>query len=447
MNYQYYTCDLLRHECKRRGIINLSKKNKKDLIFTLKCDDTLKLKESLREPGCSWERVMELYPSIKDVLSTENLYMHLYEIEKIMKKKKRKEKRNIVYKYLQCDCDCDEEDVPKINKVSTFSLDTNKHYQEINIETLNLEKLIELAKEYTPEIKDKYAFDYEKLHAILPYLEELQSYIGWDSVKDHIVNIVIPVLVQLHDDKSMMHTVIQGSPGVGKTTLGSLLSKIYSKLGLIDDFNGNFKIFKRSDLIGEYLGQTAVKTQKAIDSCLGGVMFIDEAYSIGASGRDESSGSYARECIDTINQNLTEKAGQFICIIAGYEDLLQNNFFALNHGLERRFPIKFTIQKYNPNELTKIFFKKLKESKYDFTFSEKELESFISKNIDSFPYSAGDVETWIDFIKRKHAISLFGRGLEKRKKISMEDLQGGFSEYKKNKNNPKKDYTSLSMYA
>ena len=88
-----------------------------------------------------------------------------------------------------------------------------------------------------------------------------------------------------------------------------------------------FKIVKRSDLIGKYLGHTAAKTQKVIDSCKGGVLFIDEAYSLGnPEGRD----SFSKECIDTINQNLTENKANLLCIIAGYKDALDKCFFAYN---------------------------------------------------------------------------------------------------------------------
>ena len=78
--------------------------------------------------------------------------------------------------------------------------------------------------------------------------------------------------------------------------------------------NNIFKMVKRSDLIGQYLGQTSIKTQKVIDEVIGGVLFIDEAYSLGNS---EKRDSYSKECLDTINRNLTENGNKFICIIAG----------------------------------------------------------------------------------------------------------------------------------
>jgi hypothetical protein len=207
----------------------------------------------------------------------------------------------------------------------------------------------------------------------------------------------------------MLHTVIQGPPGVGKTMLGHIIGQIYWELDIIqtdipyksesnsvqekrktkyilesdddsyysdddDDYYPKsklnnfiksvvkkgpvskntrssinnppelkFKVAKRSDLIAKYLGQTAAKTQEVIDDAVGGVLFIDEAYSLGnADGGD----SYAKECIDTINQNLTEKKNQLLVIIAGYENALEECFFAYNEGLNRRFPFRYTIDAY-----------------------------------------------------------------------------------------------------
>ena len=120
----------------------------------------------------------------------------------------------------------------------------------------------------------------------------------------------------LHDGKlDMLHTIIQGPPGVGKTELGKILCDLYSSLGVLK--NKKYIIAKRSDLIGGYLGQTAIKTQAFIDKAKGGVLFIDEAYSLGDADKKDS---FSKECIDTLNLNLTENKHQMMCIIAGYKD-------------------------------------------------------------------------------------------------------------------------------
>ena len=116
-----------------------------------------------------------------------------------------------------------------------------------------------------------------------------------------------------------------------------------------------FKIAKRSDLVGQYVGHTAIKTQKIINSAFGGVLFIDEAYSLG--GDD----AFSKECINTINQNLSENGDKFICIIAGYPAEIERCFFSQNEGLKRRFPFKYNIEKYDSKELSQIFENKVKE--------------------------------------------------------------------------------------
>ena len=132
------------------------------------------------------------------------------------------------------------------------------------------------------------------------------------------------------------HCVITGPPGVGKTTLAALLGDIYLRLGFLK--NNNFVVARRSELIGKYCGHTAVQTQEKINEAEGGVLFIDEVYSL---GNKKKSDSFTKECIDTINQNLTEKGDKFLCIVAGYEKDVEECFFAYNRGLERRFPIRF----------------------------------------------------------------------------------------------------------
>jgi hypothetical protein len=198
-----------------------------------------------------------------------------------------------------------------------------------------------------------------KLNKILPSLIKLQKLTGMVSVKKTIVGHILYFLMNYEKNQDMIHTVIEGPPGVGKTTLGYILGEIYSNLDIIEQpKNKNktnqlkFKIVKRSDLVAKYLGQTSHRTQEVINSVLGGVLFIDEAYSLGNNDADDS---YSKECLDTLNQNLSEKKNQFLCIIAGYKDALERNFFAYNEGLRRRFPFTYTIEEYTPNELKNIF--------------------------------------------------------------------------------------------
>ena len=276
-----------------------------------------------------------------------------------------------------------------------------------------------------------------KLSKLVEPLEKLNSMIGLSNIKENIVGQIIYNMQNLDENSDMMHTVIQGSPGVGKTMLGRILGEIYFNMGLLKgnkkrsrygEEKYNFRIVKRSDLIGKYLGHTAVKTQKVIDSCQGGVLFIDEAYSLGnPEGRD----SFSKECIDTLNQNLTEKKSNLLCIIAGYKDALENCFFSYNEGLSRRFTFRYTINPYTAKELKEIFLKMINE--IGWTINEENIPlEFFSDNYDSFKNMAGDVETLIFNCKIEHSKRVFCKP-EERKKLNYEDIKKGFEIFSKNR--------------
>ena len=142
------------------------------------------------------------------------------------------------------------------------------------------------------------------------------------------------------------------------------------------------------------MGQTAVKTQKVIDSIIGGVLFIDEAYSLGNS---EKRDSYSKECLDTINRNLTENGNKFICIIAGYEEDLEKCFFSSNSGLRRRFTFKYSINGYNSEQLSEIFKIKFKDNLWNYNISDDILYEFFKNN--ELPYYAGDIDRLIFQVK------------------------------------------------
>jgi len=196
-----------------------------------------------------------------------------------------------------------------------------------------------------------------------------------------------------------------------------------------------FKIVRRSDLIGQYVGSTAIKTQKAIDSALGGVLFIDEVYSLGTGV--EKHDTFAKEAIDCINQNLSENGDKFICIIAGYPEEIDKCFFSQNAGLKRRFPFKYSIEKYNSGELSKILEFKINEIgwKIDESLQLKQIEKFIEKNKDNFKNFGGDIDNLLLNIKIKHSLRIFGKNPALKKKVIMEDITNGYEEFIKTKKN------------
>ena len=339
----------------------------------------------------------------------------------------------------------------------------------------NVKDLITLSKKYVIEPNTKYSINLQKLNNIVPYLVELDEMIGIDDIKVGLTNQLMYFL-QDFEYTHMLHTIIEGPPGVGKTCLGKILGKIYFELKCIntnvqnknvemDEIDNDkpinflfaslmnnrekekekakndifkFKIAKRSDFVGQYVGHTAVKTQKLINECFGGVLFIDEAYSLG--GDD----AFSKECINTINQNLSENGDKFICIIAGYADSLESNFFSYNSGLQRRFPFRYSIPKYTGTELTLILKNKINKENYsiDSEFS-KSLDKFIDNNKEYLPNYGGDIETLFFQMKMMHAKRVFGKSIQLRKIFDKDDIVNGFNELKKNQ---KKKEEKLDMY-
>ena len=193
--------------------------------------------------------------------------------------------------------------------------------QKIN----SLDDLIKLGEKY--DKTKRYDFDMRKLNKMIPSIEKINKFIGMDSIKNNLVDHILFYLQSENlnldnNEKDIMHTVITGPPGVGKTEFAKALGELYLKMGILK----NNKFFKvtRSDLVAKYLGQTAIKTRDMINKCKGGVMFIDEVYSLGSK---ELRDSFSKEAIDTLNEHLTEMKNDFICIVAGYKDDVENCFF------------------------------------------------------------------------------------------------------------------------
>jgi len=366
-----------------------------------------------------------------------------------------------------------------------LKLNMNEELVELN-NINNLDDLIELGDKYSIEDKRRYPIDMSKLKNIVGSLKELRDVIGMGSVKKNIYEQLVYILQDLND-VNMMHTVIEGPPGVGKTLLGKIIAKIYYKLNFLkkpekneDELNDitnhlmavlnpsmsplatskfnskkkseeefKFKVVKRSDLIGQYVGSTAIKTQKVIDEAEGGVLFIDEVYSLGSGSNGEKTDSFAKECIDTLNQNLSENGDKFICIIAGYANEIDRCFFAQNEGLKRRFPFKYSIEKYDNKELAKIFQYKVKQIKWnlDESLQIEQIENFIEKNKKYFENFGGDIENLLLNIKIKHSLRVFGKDPKIRKFINMDDITSAFESFKGNKKEKELPEYVKNMYA
>lgn len=149
--------------------------------------------------------------------------------------------------------------------------------------------------------------------------------------------------------KEMIHFVLTGNPGTGKTTVAELIGQIFFEIGLLS--HGRTKKVTRTDLVADYVGQTATKTQKCIDEAMGGVLFIDEAYTLKRSG--DSTNDFGQEAIDTIMEQMSSNAGDLVVIAAGYPEEMKR-FLESNPGLERRFTVKLHIDDYSAEEMCEI---------------------------------------------------------------------------------------------
>lgn len=296
-----------------------------------------------------------------------------------------------------------------------------RRYQWLKLEINNLEDLINLGKKYGKEYLEDvdYNINLKMISNMIEELEDLNKLIGLEPIKKQIIDIILYYSLNLENKNyDLLHTVIEGEPGTGKTELAEKLSKIYLKMGILK--NNIFKKVKRSDLIAGYLGQTAIKTTEILEQCKGGVLFIDEAYSLGNSEGKDGKDSFSKECIDILNQWLTENKSDFVCIIAGYKDDLKKSFFSYNSGLERRFPIRFSITKYSERELAHIFIKKIKENEWDINC--EELEEIIKNNRKYFKFNGGDMEILFSKCKIAHARNLLLIENKNKKVLDKKDI-------------------------
>ncbi|CAN5699860.1 hypothetical protein BH18ACT17_BH18ACT17_11850 [soil metagenome] len=198
-------------------------------------------------------------------------------------------------------------------------------------------------------------------------LSRLGAMVGMTAVKAQVTTLVNLVKVQalrcragLPSTSTTMHSVFAGPPGTGKTTVARLFAQVLKAIGAIE--SGHLVEVSRSELVGEYVGQTAPRVDAVVDSAIGGVLFIDEAYSLTAAG----SNDYGAEAVATLIKRMEDDRERLVVVLAGYLEET-DAFLRSNPGLESRIATRITFSDYGPDELMEILELQARENGYAFT--------------------------------------------------------------------------------
>jgi len=250
--------------------------------------------------------------------------------------------------------------------------------------------------------------------------KELDDLVGLDIIKKFIYELYAFVEIQRKREKKnlateplVLHMVFSGNPGTGKTTVARLISRLFKELGLLE--KGHIVECERADLVGEYIGHTASKTREMIKKALGGVLFIDEAYSLARGGEKD----FGKEAIDTLVKAMEDHKDELVLILAGYKDEMEY-FISTNPGIRSRFPIHITFPDYSIDELVSIGELMLTKRQYSFTPESREtFRKIIQEAVFKHPHSgnARMVRNIIEKTIRKQAVRLY-----KKPNPSREDL-------------------------
>lgn len=251
------------------------------------------------------------------------------------------------------------------------------------------------------------------LESLGEIMKELHLLVGLNEVKSMVNEILAYVEVQekrklqgLNASPLVLHMVFKGNPGTGKTTVARLLGRIFRARGLLE--KGHLLEVERADLVGEYIGHTALKVRQQVKEAMGGILFIDEAYSLARGGEKD----FGKEAIDALVKAMEDYKDQFILILAGYEEEM-DHFLRMNPGLKSRFPIHINFEDYTIEELVDIAELMVRERQYIISKSAKaKLYSILAlkrKKEGRYSGNARLVRNIIEKSFRRQAVRLQGK--------------------------------------
>ncbi len=262
-------------------------------------------------------------------------------------------------------------------------------------------------------------------------VRELENLVGLDDVKKLVYEIFALIHISqqritlgLKADQQVFHMIFKGNPGTGKTTVARLMARMFKELGILS--KGHLIEVSRADLVGEYIGHTAQKTREHVKKALGGILFIDEAYSLIRGGDKD----FGRESIDCLVKEMEDHRNEFILVLAGYSYEMEA-FIRANPGIHSRFPIQLQFEDYTVDQLLEIAEVMVKERDYILSSAAKQrIKNYIYEEMNNPLRSFSNarlIRNWIEKAVRNQAVRLLNESQVQNNKqilmtIQQEDL-------------------------